>query len=278
VAVDPAAGRIYWASYNGNKISFANLNGTGGGDVATLAATVSNPNFPALLRAPGGAGEPAVAGGSVAGSVLSCSQGSWAPDLLASLLYRAPQSFAYSWSRNGEGIAGASASSYTAFAAGDYRCAVTATNQAGSATQTSAAHTVSAAAPPGGGSAPGFGAKTHVTLKLAAGRIRVRGPLAVRVSNANAFAVTGKLSGQTTKKVAVSRKRRIKLKAKSFKVGAHATKTVKLKLPKALRKLLKRKHRLSLRLTAKVKDPAGHTRTVKKTVKPKLKKKRKRSR
>jgi hypothetical protein len=34
-AFDPAAGRIYWANVVGNKISFANLNGSGGGDLAT---------------------------------------------------------------------------------------------------------------------------------------------------------------------------------------------------------------------------------------------------
>jgi hypothetical protein len=129
-----------------------------------------------------------------------------------------------------------------------------------------------------GGASLAFGSKTLVTLKLAAGRIPAKGPVGFRVSNANGFAITGRLSGKTTKRVSVSRKRRIRLKAKSFSVGAHAKKTVKLKLPKALRKLLKRQHRLSLRLTAKVKDPTGNTRTVKKTVKPKLKKKRKRTR
>ena len=127
---------------------------------------------------------------------------------------------------------------------------------------------------PGGGSSVGFGAKTLVTLKLAAKRIPAKGPLKVRVANGNGFTVTGKLSGATTKKVSVSRSRRVKLKAKSFRVGAHSRTIVKLKLPKTLRKLLKRKHKLSLRLTAKVKDPAGHTRTVKKTVKPRVKKKR----
>ena len=39
VAVDPAAGRIYWANVGGNKISFANLNGSGGGDLITAGAT-----------------------------------------------------------------------------------------------------------------------------------------------------------------------------------------------------------------------------------------------
>jgi hypothetical protein len=57
------------------------------------------------------------------------------------------------------------------------------------------------------------------------------------ISNANGFQVTGKLSGQTTRKLAVLRKRRIKLKLESFRVGAHAKKTV------------------NLRLTAKVEDP-----------------------
>jgi hypothetical protein len=45
---------------------------------------------------------------------------------------------------------------------------------------------------------------------------------------------------------------------------------VKLRLSRALRRLLARKHKLSLRLTAKVHDPAGNTRTVKKLVAPKL--------
>jgi hypothetical protein len=74
--------------------------------------------------------------------VLSCSLGSWGPDLLGSFLYRAPQSFAYQWSRGGSDIAGAAASSFTADAPGDYRCRVTASNQAGSTAQTSDAHPV----------------------------------------------------------------------------------------------------------------------------------------
>jgi hypothetical protein len=77
---------------------------------------------------------------------------------------------------------------------------------------------------PGGTSPLAFGAKTLVALKLAAKRIPAKGPLKVRVANGNGFIVTGRLSGETTKKVSVSRKRRIKLKAKSFSVGAHASK------------------------------------------------------
>jgi DNA-binding beta-propeller fold protein YncE len=130
----------------------------------------------------------------------------------------------------------------------------------------------------GTGTRLAFGTKTLVTLALAARRIPAKGPVAVRVSNANGFQVTGKLSGQRTTKVAVPRKRPVKLKVQSFRVGAHAHTKVKLSLPRALRQLLKRTRQLSLRLTAKVKDPAGHARTVTKTIKPRLKERRKPSR
>jgi hypothetical protein len=86
---------------------------------------------------------------AAAGSTLSCSQGSWAPDLLGSFLYRAPQSFSYQWSLNGADIAGASAASDTAVVGGDYRCTATASNQAGlSAAQTSDPFTVQNEAAP----------------------------------------------------------------------------------------------------------------------------------
>ena len=70
--------------------------------------------------------------------------------------------------------------------------------------------------------------------------------------------------------MSATRQRLIKLRAKPFSVGANATKTRSLKLPKTLRELLKRKRRLSLRLTAKVTDPAGNTRSVRKRITPRL--------
>ena len=117
-------------------------------------------------------------------------------------------------------------------------------------------------------------ARTLVTLRLATRRTPARGPLKVTVSNGNRFAVTGRLSGRTTKKVATSPRRRIALKAKAFEVNANAEKTIRLTLPKALRRLLGRNRKLSLQLTAKVADPAGHTRTVTTTVTSRLKKQR----
>jgi Ca2+-binding RTX toxin-like protein len=119
-----------------------------------------------------------------------------------------------------------------------------------------------------------FGTRTLVTLKLTSGQIPARGPVKVRVANGNAFAVTGAISGQTTRPIAVARKRRVKLKTKSFSVGANARKTVTLKLPAPMRRSLARTGKLSLSLSARVKDPAGNTRTVKKRVTLRLKRRR----
>jgi hypothetical protein len=114
----------------------------------------------------------------------------------------------------------------------------------------------------GGGKTGAFGANTLVTVGLAARRIPAGGPLKVLVTNKNVFPITGRLSGKH---------RHVKLKAKSFAIGGRAKKTVKIKLPKPLQQVLSRKHELTLRLSAAVEDPAGHLRTVSKTVKPKLK-------
>ncbi len=161
--------RIYWgngatsaAHANNNTIQGAPV--AGGGAVDTLygsAQGVGGPAGLALLRAPTGTAPPTVGwvftlsgggfGGSFFGDVhsdpllqqLGCSRGTWAPDLLGSFLYRAPQSLAYQWRLNGTDIGGAGQSRYTPTAPGSYSCRVTASNAAGSATQMSAAFVVS---------------------------------------------------------------------------------------------------------------------------------------
>ena len=108
VAIDHAAGRVYWGSYTNNKVSFANLDNTGGGgDIDTTGATVNGPTFPVLLRGPSGVGAPSITGGSTPGSVLTCSPGQWSSDLLEAFLYQAPAGFAYQWSAGGSDIGGA---------------------------------------------------------------------------------------------------------------------------------------------------------------------------
>jgi hypothetical protein len=163
-----APGRIYWAnggdhpsqpSSLANSIRRAPL--AGGGGVDTLYGSAQgSPLGVAVLRAPEGIAPPVVSwslilefggwqfGGGHSGLVdrrLSCSRGTWAADLPGCFLYRAPQaqSFSYQWQLNGADIGGATGSGYTPNAPGSYTCRVTAANRAGSASQTSAAFTVS---------------------------------------------------------------------------------------------------------------------------------------
>ena len=121
----------------------------------------------------------------------------------------------------------------------------------------------------GDGSSAGaaaFGARTLVTLRLGAKRIRAHGPLPVVVTNANRFAVSGRLSGATATRP------RVALATRSIRVRSLATATVRFALPKRVRLRLVHKGRLALRLRAGVHDPAGHTRTVTKTVSVRLRK------
>ena len=126
---------------------------------------------------------------------------------------------------------------------------------------------------PGGGGGPAvpaaFGARTLVTIALANRRMPATGPLPVRVSNANGFDVSGTLAGRAARRGSPAvRKPRARVAARRFTVPANARRTVKLALPKALRRRLARTRTLSLRMTAKVRDPAGSTRTVSKTLRP----------
>jgi PKD domain len=140
VALDPAAGKIYWANWWGGEIRAGNLDGSG--TPAMLFPLESTPLFPVLLRAPeAGDQRPAISGGGNL-DALNCSAGSWKGDLLGAFLFRAPRSFAYQWQLDGTDIPGATAASFTFTEAGDYTCRVTASNHAGSSSQTSAAATV----------------------------------------------------------------------------------------------------------------------------------------
>lgn len=147
MAFDPSTGRLYWGNYGVGKarpgaIGTVSLAG-GGGSITPATAPVDGPQDPLILKSPIGTGAPQITQSVAA---LSCSQGSWSLDYPGSAVYSAPTSFAYQWLLNGHPIAGATASTYTATAAGSYACAVTGANVSGTATQASAtAVTVTAA-------------------------------------------------------------------------------------------------------------------------------------
>jgi len=134
-AIDPTTNKIYWTSWtSGAGIQVGNLDGTG--TASTLFGGESASLFAALVKAPVNTVRPAISGGAKVGKALTCQNGTWASDLLASFLFRAPASFAYQWKRNGANIA--TGPTFTPTQAGDYTCTVTAANQAGSTSQTSA--------------------------------------------------------------------------------------------------------------------------------------------
>ena len=150
VAIDPAEGAIYWPNYGANTLAKANLDGSGGTQIVADApeAKVFGPVLPTLLNRPLGTGTPSIGGNAAIGSTLSCGQGSWAPDLVTALLYRAPQSVSYEWTRDGQNVVGATSNSVAATAPGTYRCRVTAHNAAGATSQLSDPLTIPAAVGP----------------------------------------------------------------------------------------------------------------------------------
>ena len=100
-----------------------------------------------------------------------------------------------------------------------------------------------------------------MTLKLVRGPVRRRAK--VRVTNGNAFAVTGRLGGRSVARLGG---RPAKFRSKRFALAAKSGKTIPLILPRAMRRRLATAGVLRLKLGATVADPAKHTRRVSKRV------------
>lgn len=170
IAIDRGAGKIVFADGGTpGAISVASLDGSGEpAQLNTSGAKVESPYYLALLRAPQPASTvraPEVSGQGLIEKPLFCDQGAWASDLVGAFLYRAPQSYAYSWLRNGEVVSGAEESTYRPTKPGSYNCRVTATNQAGSTSQTSAELILERGYAYANGFAPVHGRRALVTLR-----------------------------------------------------------------------------------------------------------------
>jgi hypothetical protein len=143
VAVDSEMGRVYWANTTAGlgtaSISFVAFGGGSSQDLNLDGAPSQAAKFPTLLKAPVGTGAPKLTAGiSARPRFLICDQGSWASDMPEAQLYQAPHSFSYRWLRDGRPVPGATDSDIGVEGpGGDYACQVTATNAAGSTTQTS---------------------------------------------------------------------------------------------------------------------------------------------
>ncbi len=137
---------------------------------------------------------------------------------------------------------------------GDGDCAVTLTED----TAASAAFAKPAVDP------DSFGPDTSVSLALAGKPIGAKAPVRIEVKNGNAFEVAGTVSAKAPKPEG-------RKGPETFSVAAGSTEAVRLRLSRALRRRLLRTGKLTLRLQAEVRDPAGNARAVARTVKAKLK-------
>jgi DNA-binding beta-propeller fold protein YncE len=148
LAFDPTLGKFYWGNYGKGAertgaIGFSFLAG-GGGGIDIAAAPSNGVQDPLVLKSPTGTAAPAVTRDAKVRAQLTCSQGSWGADFSGSFVYQAPRTFAYQWTNNGVAVPGATAATLLTTAPGSYACVVTATNQTGSASQTSLATPVTA--------------------------------------------------------------------------------------------------------------------------------------
>lgn len=114
------------------------------------------------------------------------------------------------------------------------------------------------AAAAGSAPAPRFGPRTGVALSLRRRAIVPSRGLAVVVANANAFAISGSLSATGTRRGHAS----VRLATRRFAVVARGRAGVVVHLSSALRAELRHRHRLTVALTARVVDPAGTARTI----------------
>jgi len=138
LAIDPGSGRVFWVNEKPvPNISFAALNGSGGGNLPVSGATLQSPSGIAILRSPHLLAGPVVGGVGSGKAPLTCSPGVWSGDLPAAQLYRAVRSVAYQWQKDGADIPGATAETLRPSRPGSYSCRVTASNHAGSTASTS---------------------------------------------------------------------------------------------------------------------------------------------
>lgn len=231
IAIDLETNRAFWTEEQvKSKISFANLSGGGGGDMSTAGANLKSPSSVAILRGPAAASLPSISGPLRAGSTLTCSQGGWAADAPASLFYRAPQRFAFQWLKGGSPIAGSTQPTLTPANSGTYSCAVTATNFAGSASQTSAAVSIARRNALAARVALVKGGRALLKLRCPAGTTSCAGKLRLEDARLRKRrrTVTGKISLG------------IRFGEKSFSVPSGAKRVVKVKLNDAAKSLLRR--------------------------------------
>jgi DNA-binding beta-propeller fold protein YncE len=236
LALDTAGGRIYWADLS-DTIGFARLDNTGGANLTTFTATVTSPWGVNRFSPPVNTAAPTATGQGT----LTCSDGTWAPDVPGAFLARAPQTLTYTWARDGQVLADATAKTLAASQPGAYTCTVTATNQAGATRQASVPVTVTGAVmPPAGRPGDTTPPRPPVTPSIRIAQITQKRVIRLTTTVPGTVTIT---AGDKAKKLKRT------LDAGSF--------SLRFSLSKKARTTLQRNRRLSIIFTAKLVPSGG---------------------
>ncbi len=122
---------------------------------------------------------------------------------------------------------------------------------------------------------PGFGGRTNVSLRLSVPASTSRkNKVRVKVRSENPFKLKGVLFLRTKGPVRLAdgRVRTVRLRTTNFTLGDNGLKTLSVRLPYSLRKLLRAEGELRLFGTVVLADPRAAVRSVSKTLVPKLRK------
>jgi hypothetical protein len=114
---------------------------------------------------------------------------------------------------------------------------------------------------------PGFGGNTLVNFVVGRRGLRLplSGVLSLRVRNRNEFPVDARLDLRSASAVETSARRRLRLGAKRASLPASRNRTIRIKLSRRNRTILRRRGRFNVRATLTLTDPRGQRRTVRKT-------------
>ncbi|HEX5609761.1 MAG TPA: hypothetical protein VFX45_06695 [Solirubrobacterales bacterium] len=233
VALDTAANRLYWAQATSPAIKFANpFDGSAVGDVATGLDPEGQPIFPVLLKAPLNLKPPSATGKATPGGTLTCAGAAWAPDAPEARLYRAAQTTALQWLRNGQPIPGATAATLSAQQVGTYACQSVATNFAGATTATSAQLEVKASLKLKRAKLNKKNGTATLTLSVDTAGAIVLGGKGVRkakklAGRAGTYKLTIRATGKSKRKLLASGRAKVKAQVAFTPLGGKALKQTK---------------------------------------------------
>jgi hypothetical protein len=148
-----------------------------------------------------------------------------------------------------------------------YHFRVRATNPSGTVVGADRTFTTTSAGAGGGGGGGGVVVLPEkANLRGVTKTIKVAGSRRFKLSFRATPGLTGTATFPSAKKVGVSRRQKVTLARKSFRVPASGKVTLKVRLSKKSFRILRRNRKIKVRLKVTLKNPAGATSTARKTI------------